>query len=150
LPARTQEVVTEDLTVISRGAIEIDGDLVLSAPFGNEAPDLVLISTTTIIVRGRILGSRGRDAELEYEQGGAGSSILLDAPQIWIDGEVRGGNGGAAGPRGKGGSGGDIDIVGSYLTHGTEPAARGAFGGDGGTAGFPGGDGGDGGDVTCF
>lgn len=104
------------------------------------APTLNLEAGSLIWIDGSITGGRGA-SPAEWADGldllvpgGQGSSVLLHAPHIVVDGPVHGGPGGAAGRAGHGGHGGNIFVVGSTITRHGAPPEAGLFGGVGGVA----------------
>lgn len=141
--------VEEDLLIISEGSISIDGLLIVRNRNPEDRLDgarIELYAATEIEVgpEGAIRGGAGGGALYQSERGNSGSSIILSAPTVWIDGVVQAGAGG----RGQtGGDGGTVRIRGNYITHrkGNPYSSNGqrmwgAIGGDGGLWGGNGGD----------
>jgi len=144
IPASATVVVDDDLLLNSELDIVIEGRLVArdrSAVEGLSAgPRIELFSRTTIEVWGAIEGGRGVDysdtAPMESlgRIGGDGSDVVLSAPAVYVDGQVRSGAGGRGGTQAHGGNGGTLTIVGAFLTH-SDDADYEAFGGDGAMGG---------------
>ncbi len=155
--------VEDDLVLRARSSITIEGMLIgmdrPDGPESSEAPRIELESALEIHVTGAVAGGKGvcfteGDARTSMNlEGGAGSTIVLRAPTIWIDGVVVGGTGGGGGAGGKGGDGGDVIFEGAFLTHAvdSDPEAIGGAAGPAGAGVFAsqkGGKGGNGGSVV--
>lgn len=106
-----------------------------------DAPNLGLAAAEWIEIRGRLVGGRGanlahlEDTALVGQRGGAGSTIYLESPLVWIDGQVRGGDGGEAAAGGVGGQGGSVLVHGRVLTHDADTNFPEILGGSGGAGG---------------
>ncbi|MCB2153323.1 hypothetical protein KQI84_00425 [bacterium] len=127
-----------------------------------DAPSIQLVSKDEIVLHGFIVGGEGRSFDQSSTRavgafpGGDGSSIILDAPRIILEGAAIGGDGGNGGPSAVGGKGGDVElcadafIVESIVNSPTVAyGGNGGHGGDGvdGQSGTSGGAGGDGGNA---
>lgn len=116
-------IVSGDVELESKTDILIRGDLIahLRSPAEprSDAPRIVLRASQVIHVTGSVLGADGQtgrnSGSAERSRGGHGSSILLDAPLIVIEGTVWSGDG-APGRAGEdGGFGGDLVLDGKCL-----------------------------------
>lgn len=167
IPRGARVVVDADLQLVATDTLYVDGELVAldrtDRRAGADAPDLSLRAGVAILGRGSIGGGRGLSFDADGDpgaDGGAGSSITLRAPKVWMTGVVRGGAGGQGGSGGRGGDGGDVLRIGDAPSAGEFPeydAPGGTWtGGDGGIGGRgcenfrEGGNGGDAGSVGHF
>ncbi|HVS18561.1 MAG TPA: hypothetical protein VMT18_08170 [Planctomycetota bacterium] len=146
VPAGETLWVDGDLVVSSTGPIAIDGRLVArdAAELGlQDAPRIELISALAIDVPGEVLGGRGTD--VQRTRGGHGSSVVLRAPWVRVQGRVVAGAGGAGGLSLPGGKGGDALVRGMLEGSGEagHVALRSGAGGRGGANGGVGGANGD-------
>jgi hypothetical protein len=135
----------DDLHVRCTGEIVIDGVIEgLARPAGDPHVDgatIHLVSKTRIVVRGRIVAGAGGDAHAgiaNIEQclwrGGAGGNVILEAPELDLDGTILAGHAGRSGANAAGAPGGDVVVRGQVST---AKGAPGMVGGNGG--GFLGG-----------
>lgn len=163
VPQDAEVVVEGDLAMLATDFIQVDGTLRVRDR-GDRGPAegyrLELVSDRIIEVTGQIEGGQGRSFDHPLAapgtRGGDGSSVMLRAPLVYVDGAVHGGRGGTSGPGGKGGTGGSVLVLGNARTRGAGGEDRGIFGGHGGAAGvhhpeaLHGAAGGDGGNATCI
>lgn len=163
VPAGTVVLVEDDWTVIAKKSIEIHGKLLVRSRCDHDTvkdgPLVKLEAAETIDVPGEIMGGAGKTEISEGSHGGAGSTIVLVAPMVHVDGRVVGGMGGGSGPSIEGGKGGDVVVKGAYLkrlpSNATTSSRSGIVGGHGGPGGpsgpgRPGGAGGRGGDALAM
>lgn len=155
IPPDVTAFVAEDVHITAGRTIRIDGHLeclsVDSVQRSNgtwdlealstDAPKLGLAAAEWIDIRGQVIGGQGADlaglddVALVGQRGGSGSTLFLEAPLIWIDGQVRGGRGGSAAAGGEGGAGGSVIAHGRVLTYNTDPYFPEMLGGDAGVGG---------------
>jgi len=155
VPDGVEVRIDDDLVIESDSTIRIDGILRAidrtAATRDTAGPTIDCRAQHSIRVAGTIQGGKGKDNEVRGGHGGDGSSIVLTASVVWIDGAVRGGdggNGGRHGPDATGGKGGSVDIFADYFTHRSNSeypsdvrlVTWGAIGGNGGLWGGGGGD----------
>ena len=166
LPARELRIVESDLVIEAVDEILIEGDLLVrisSDPSSEtrDSPTITLRAGRLIRISGRIILSDGQSGGSLGANGGRGSSLVIEAPVIIVDGGFlsagsggRGEDGGEDEANSRGGTGGDggsITARGVLLTDSGQPvvlrAGNGGPGGSGGHLGrrIDGGDGGDGG-----
>ncbi len=153
-------LVSSNLTLDSSGPIVVLGHIELAdgthATNRADAPYLTLLSTHSVTIRGTIHAGRGFDEHRVSFRGGAGSTIQIESPLVYVDSpELRGGDGGHGGPAAVGGAGGSVFIHAAlFVTTHPEFVGYAGYGGNGGigvsTKGLNlrGGNGGNGGSAT--
>lgn len=118
--------VSADLEIVAEKEIRIDGAMVVHSPAlearSKDAPSMQLRAGESISVSGQILGGKGRDDRSLHGVGGNGTSVYIEAPVVWVDGVVRGGDGGVGSPRMsdppvRGADGGSVDVFGVCFTN---------------------------------
>lgn len=141
--------VTAARTIRIDGHVEFFTEKELTEPRGGwrldqvdrDAPKLGFAAADWIHVTGFVRGGNGasldsfEQAPLIGQRGGLGGSVYLESPIVWIDGQVRGGDGGAAAAGGVGGRGGDVLVLGRLLTHDVNTDHPEILGGTGGVGG---------------
>lgn len=141
LPSGTPVEVTGDLQLVARTRIEIEGvmNITDASDAGRDpldAPTVRLEAGERIGVDGEIIGGDGH-------AGGAGTTVVIFAPEQSVSGRIQAGDGGDARGAGDGGPGGDIWVVGNLpdkpLRIGLPRSTSGLFGGNGGFPSGPGG-----------
>lgn len=159
VPKGVTSFVQSDLLIKAGESISIEGTLVVldaASTLAGTAPSVELASEQWIGIGGILVGGRGADSTGVEVQGGPGSSFVLHAPVVWVDGFVEGGPGGEGGAGGKGGTGESVEAYGWCLTHVEAESFTQLRGGPGGPGGASlsqsstgrGSDGGDGGSAT--
>lgn len=161
VPIGATVYVHEDVLLQAEVSIVIEGTII-GLPRQGSGPDrghgIHLSAGTLIDVAGTIRGGAGRSLEQVAtnvgERGGRGSTILLEAPVVFVDGLVMAGAGGRSGPAAKGGQGGEVVVHGAFRSRRVDDVATiiGGTGGPGGdSTGLPRAtDGGDGGNVVLL
>lgn len=121
VPIGTTVVVVDDLSLTADQSIVVDGTILVRPRSANDdkpnAPNVRLAASRSITVSGSIIGGHGRTEVTRGHRGGAGSSIVLESPVVWVDGDIVAGMGGCGGPGSEGGAGGAARVVGKALTH---------------------------------
>lgn len=141
--------VDGDLRIFSRASIVVDGDIrCVDRNLGDglvDAPTLTLVSEGLIYISGRVDGGDGCAGGHPAVSGGAGSTIVLNAPVNYIPGSITAGDGGDGGLGATGGAGGELHVFGWCLTDVADDDFEliGGFGGtgngaSGGSCGEPG------------
>lgn len=135
-----------DLTIVSVGDIEIDGDLIAQQRAGGDAWQLTLLAGGNVYLRGYIgmqNGDAGANPESMYGpaeghefNGYGGGGLRVEAENILLANDLEAGNGGDASAGGCGGEGGTIILsargrIVSADRH-KVPVVRGGRGGNGG------------------
>ncbi|MHC5210900.1 MAG: hypothetical protein ACYTG2_09305 [Planctomycetota bacterium] len=148
IPAGVTVWVGEDLELVSRGDIVIEGALLARDGASDDGVSITLRTPGVITLSGRVLAGDGKDGVQAGRPGGHGGDLLLEAAVTVTASDLVGARGGHGGPGAPGGDGGDVltkgDVVPPADQTGIELSLRGGHGGHGG-AGLPGPDGGTGG-----
>lgn len=135
IPAGTKVTLSDDVVIRAKQII-INGSLnTISNSYlqGNTAPQVILMADESISIRGNITGGKALAGSHQGEAGQDGSTIILDAPIIYVNGPVRGGDGGNGGIAASGGLGGSVFLFG---VGGTDDGNNSAIiGGHGGISG---------------